>query len=511
MIPAADRNLRSVPGVLAMGLLLALAGCRSPKRISPSSRPTSRASQPPPDDRPSSVSRPAPSPPENRPDWIEAGPMLGHVGPGEARVWLRLPEGSRLDAEAVQEGRALPRPEIADLGDRCLVLHVGSLLPGTETRVLLRPDPARGEEDTRVLRFRTAPRPGGRGIIRLAFGSCANLGLYRSAPVFQAVADLRPDCMLMLGDNIYYIVGDGSRRNWNTTGPDGDWNHEDRMLARQLALRRDPFFLTMASRVPVYAIWDDHDFGPNNSGAAFPHKDTALRVFQKVWANPGYGAPGVPGVFGSFRRGPVEVFLMDDRYYKSVRGPAPGEERPGRGRIPNGGAEDSTIWGAQQFTWLCEGLKRSTAAVKIVANGTQLLSLENRGEGHWREARGELERLIAFLVEHRIGGVVFLSGDRHFSELMRIRRKDGAALLEMTSSPLQQGRGVGPLKGHGNPARIWGATGNGFGLLTIEVEGPAKGRLIFEMRDARGRLVSAGGRPCRSEFPLADLLPRAPR
>ena len=57
----------------------------------------------------------------------------------------------------------------------------------------------------------------------------------------------------------------------------------------------------------------------------------------------------------------------------------------------------------------------------------------------FRRFRHERDRLLAFLAERRIGGVVFLSGDRHLAELIRHDRDGLPPLWELTSSPLAAG------------------------------------------------------------------------
>ena len=47
----------------------------------------------------------------------------------------------------------------------------------------------------------------------------------------------------------------------------------------------------------VYAIWDDHDYGPNNIGRNYWLKEQATEVFQLMWGNPSAGHPEIPGIF----------------------------------------------------------------------------------------------------------------------------------------------------------------------------------------------------------------------
>src|SRR5205823_12511890 len=43
------------------------------------------------------------------------------------------------------------------------------------------------------------------------------------------------------------------------------------------------------------------------------------------------------------------------------------------------------------------------------------------------------------LIAQRVEGLIFLSGDRHFTELLRVTRTGGYPLYELTSSPLTSG------------------------------------------------------------------------
>ena len=158
-------------------------------------------------------------------------------------------------------------------------------------------------------------------------------------------------------------------------------------------------------------------------------KEEAARAFKLVWANPSYGSEEIPGVFGSFRHGSVEVFLMDNRTHKySPR------------RHPDLTLETGVIWGEAQLDWLMAGLKASTAPVKLIANGTQVLSMGERGEGHHTEAHGERRRLLEFLERERIGGVVFLTGDRHYTEAMQLTQSDGPSCWILPVHPCRMGR-----------------------------------------------------------------------
>ncbi len=438
--------------------------------------------------------RSAGEPSDKGPRLIQAGPMIGHAGPYEAKVWVRTKRGSALRAKAVQGDKVQNRLSVEDLGDGFSVLHFSHLAPAAGTRVTLTVERAGSATETESVAFRTAAAPSETGRVRIAFGSCSKVSQFNSGPIYKAVAKERPDMALFIGDNSYFIVADGSNKHFNTTGQTGDWSSPEAMTARHLTTRMHPDLQAMFRSVPSYAVWDDHDYGPDNADRTFDLREEATTVFRQMWANPAYGTDSIPGVFSSFRNGPVEVFLMDDRYYKY----SPQKHKD----VTMATGE---IWGRAQTDWLLAGLKRSTAPVKLIANGTQVVTRSTSGEGHRREAQNELHRLIAHIEEHRIDGVIFLSGDRHYSELHFEARDGHPPLLEFTSSPLQQDQKVEPLKNRPNTFRLWGLNGNSFGMVTVDIPEPGRGVVRLEVRTETNTVPVVENTRCSSAWQLSDL------
>ena len=277
-------------------------------------------------------------------------------------------------------------------------------------------------------------------------------------------------------------------RPFGTTGPVGEWSARETMLARQLFTRRGRDLASLARVAPCYATWDDHDYGPNNSDSTFEGRDVALAVFRAVWANASYGTAATPGVFSSFRRGPVEVFLMDDRYHRT-----PDD-------VPD---ERAAIWGEAQLRWLLDGLARSDAPVKVVANGTQMIFKGAKDDGHWHAARREYFRFLDGLEARGITGVVLLSGDRHYSELMRLDvPAAGAGRVHQLAAPAGAPARTARAK---NPTRVWAVEGNSYGLVTVDVGADGAGTVTFECRDERNRVPVVDGVERRTVVPLRDL------
>ena len=123
-----------------------------------------------------------------------------------------------------------------------------------------------------------------------------------------------------------------------------------------------------------YAIWDDHDFGPNNSDRSFIHKDKTLKAFELFWGNPSFGLPGTPGAISFFQYMDIDFFLLDNRYHRS-----PNDRRSGQ----------KTVLGKDQLEWLIDALSFSKAPYKMVLVGGQVLNtaplFENYAHHHFEE------------------------------------------------------------------------------------------------------------------------------
>jgi alkaline phosphatase D len=87
--------------------------------------------------------------------------------------------------------------------------------------------------------------------------------------------------------------------------------------------------------------------------------------------------------------------------------------------------------------------------------------------------------------------VLFLSGDRHFTELLKLEQQNFYPLYEFTNSPISSGvyTGVVNTAEAGNPMRVEGTllTENNFGKVSIS--GPVADRTItFESINGKGEV-----------------------
>jgi len=268
--------------------------------------------------------------------------------------------------------------------------------------------------------------------------------------------------MLWMGDNVYFR--------------EPEWSSLEGMSGRYRAYREAPALRKLLRSTAHLAVWDDHDFGPDNSDGSFPMKGAALAAFQRYWANPSYGLPGVPGIFGQVTWGDADFFLLDNRFHRYPN------------RYPH--TPEKAMFGRAQLGWLKQALVASPATFKVIVAGGQFWNARNRYEtffGYPVEQRA----LAEWLVEQRIEGVLFLSGDRHFAELLRRERPGTYPLYEFTSSPLTAGafRDL-PADERENPEAVAGTivTERSFGWLRFS--GPRKERAVtLEAYAADGRLL----------------------
>ena len=82
---------------------------------------------------------------------------------------------------------------------------------------------------------------------------------------------------------------------------------------------------------------------------------------------------------------------------------------------------EKRMLGKEQMEWLKNSLLHSFATFKIVAVGSQVLNPVSPFDKWW-DFPAEYDELMNFIKEYKISGVVFLTGDRHHSEIIKVDR-----------------------------------------------------------------------------------------
>jgi len=308
----------------------------------------------------------------------------------------------------------------------------------------------------KIWRYRTDPPA-----FSFLYGSCAYINdepydrsgkpYGQSMDIYKTMANTPSDFMIWGGDNLYYRPADLS--------------NESGMRYRYHQVRSQPVLAELLASRAHYAVWDDHDYGPNDSDRSFQLKETALALFQAHWPALKYGHEETQGIFQKFNWSDVDFFLLDDRYYHSH---------------PKMEVADKGLLGKVQLEWLQVGLLRSKAPFKIVVTGLQLLNnkVPETREGYYQYPQ-EREALLSFIVKQKIDNVIFLSGDRHFTEVIE-QQRGTTNFVEITGSPLSSGSNKSVRKGTeaNNPDRVKGSLVTEQNFIKFSVAGPLKERTL---------------------------------
>jgi alkaline phosphatase D len=320
-------------------------------------------------------------------------------------------------------------------------------------------------------------------LTRIAFGSCAKES--KPQPIWDAVLAADPQAFVFLGDNIYADTR--------------DIGVIERKYAQLAAIEG---FARVRRKLPLFATWDDHDFGENDAGAEYPLKEASRQAFLRFWAEPA-GSPRWQrdGVYTSHVFGPpgqrVQLILLDLRYNRSPikvdprwgtyaeyerwarKSQRKDEPMPGPyARNPDPAAD---MLGTAQWQWL-EAQLREPAELRLVASSLQVLADFPGWEG-WINYPRNQARLFELIRDTGANGVVFLSGDTHYGELTRLDVNVPYPLVDITSSGLTEEWQV-PVP---NALRVGTAFNRAnFGLVDIDW---AQGTVGLSLRDVEGKLL----------------------
>lgn len=273
--------------------------------------------------------------------------------------------------------------------------------------------------------------------------------------IFNSIHSENPDFMVWLGDNIYLR--------------EVDWDSKSGIYYRYTHTRSLPELQPLLGNVHHYAIWDDHDYGTNDSDESYVLKDITLQAFKDFWFNPNYHAGGTEGITGHFQWADCEFFMLDNRWE----------------RTPDG--EEGQIIGQRQMTWLKEQLLASKASFKFICIGGQFISDAAIFENH---ANFPMERqeLIDFIREENIRNIVFLTGDRHHSEISRLALGEDNFMYDITSSPLTS-KAYDHSK-EPNNLRVSGSIIGQRNYALIKVSGEFNHRVLeISFKDSEGNLL----------------------
>jgi alkaline phosphatase D len=410
---------------------------------------------------------------------LKSGPMLGHTSLRGANIWIETHDKASVKIKYWQKGNEDKAKFLEtmthDVDYNMHTFKLSGLEPGLDYnyQIWVNSDSTSKSDKTysfktqQLWMWRTDPPD-----FSVLTGSCnfeneeahdrAGTPYGGGYEIFDTLAKQEADMMLWLGDNWYYR--------------EVDFDAEQNMIYRASKDKGRDFLQPIFHKFPNYAIWDDHDFGPDNSGGYFIHKARSLDIFKKVWANPSYGMPETPGIFSKVRFNDVDFFLLDDRYHRSNE------------NMPDD--KDKHMYGQEQLLWLKNQLVASKQPFKIIVGGNQMLNDYHKWEG-WDKYRYERDAFLKWLDETKIEGLVFLSGDKHHTEMLKIPRENAYPLYELTCSPFTAGTHEKWIDAERKkPTLIQETLVGEKNFCKLNFEGPRKDRnMILESYNVDGKLI----------------------
>ena len=227
------------------------------------------------------------------------------------------------------------------------------------------------------------------------------------APAMWRYVQAEPDLMLWLGDNVYV----DSEHDMNVLKS----GHE--MLA---AL---PAFQAIRATTPFAVIWDDHDYGLNNSGRHYALKDQSKNFFRRFWGMDHHIPADRDGIYHSryFGTGDtrLQLLLLDGRFNRDDEG------------------ENTDTLGENQWQWLASELKKP-ARLRLIVSGYQFfLDRETKFET-WSKFPRAQQKLLELIRASDAEGVVFIAGDQHYGEVSRVPAAIGYDAIELMFCGINQ-------------------------------------------------------------------------
>jgi len=233
--------------------------------------------------------------------------------------------------------------------------------------------------------------------------SCGNSG-NANASIFETIKNVNPLFFLHVGDFHYGNIENNDISAYRS-------NYEGKFVGSQAELYQN---------VPVAYMWDDHDFGPNNSCRLCDGKPAVHQVYRNYVPHYQLAGADTTPIFQAFTVGRVRFILTDLRSKrdpgKCYNGNTSHTSSPyyssGKTRTPDG--PNKTILGAEQKEWLKQELLSSSENHKLVIwvstvpwIGTG--SLDDR----WWSYSYERREIAQFIEENCIHNLCMIAGDMH--------------------------------------------------------------------------------------------------
>jgi len=250
----------------------------------------------------------------------------------------------------------------------------------------------------------------------IAFGSCNKMTMPQT--MWQHVIANNPQLWIWLGDIIY-----------------ADTTDMRALAAHYKRLKTTPDYKKMRAKTQIIGVYDDHDYGVNDGCGDYPLKKSAKKCLMDFLDVPMNSALRKrEGAYSSytFGKGPqrIKVIVMDTRYFRDTLQKDLSKQRR---YLPN---MDGQMLGEQQWKWLENELRSSTANLNILCSSVQVIA-DDHGYEKWGNFPNERKRLLSLITHTKPKNLLILSGDRHMAEVSKMQLEGlPYPLYDFTSSGL---------------------------------------------------------------------------
>lgn len=381
---------------------------------------------------------------------ITHGPLSGEVSAEGVTLWARGENAGTLLFEIADNADfsgdvTSVEVEVDEDSDFTGETRVDGLTPATQYFYRVALDGG----EARTGQFKTAPDSASG--FDFVFGACLGGQGYCRNPetgweIFNTMLAQEPDFFLLTGDGVYASGGCPANEGQNVPGAETPAFDLASFRARYRYHLEDEHYANFLANTPVYTGWDDHEVRDNYSAGVLNSLNPQLlndarEAFFEYW--PVMGTEENPyKLYRSFTYGDhAEFFILDTRSHRDPIvnwDPSPVNLAP------------KTMLGAEQFAWLQDGLKNSSATWKFIVTSVPLAyptgfpQPQVDGRDGWANGadrsgyESELIALTHFFEAQAIENVVFLSGDTHWPfALSYDPDRDGEPnFYELSSSPM---------------------------------------------------------------------------
>lgn len=371
------------------------------------------------------------------------GPFLGAVSDTGVKIWGRGAADEPFEVEVRPEGQpwqglTFGPGRMEDGRDSSSVIAVSGLVPSTsyEYRPLLN-----GHVVDTGDSFKTLPPVGQPGTFRFMAGGDLSAE-FAPFSILDRVTEQRPDFGILLGDLVY------------SDHPRGIPPVAEAYFAKYRANWSDVSFRRLTRLVPSFMMWDDHEI-MNDYDGRDPERYGAARTALEAYATRQNPSPRrTRGLYYSFQVADVDFFAMDLRSYRSPD------------VMPDG--PQKTMLGSEQKADVKEWLSSSRATFKILLSSVPVHDFGAERRDAWAAFASERTELLEFIGANNITGVVILSGDQHWSSLVR---HDPYDVWEFNATPLAQQVRTNHQRSAPGLSIVYDAS-PAFGIIDVDTKSP---------------------------------------